>query len=105
MTDITLHGWTVDIDSDEVSETTGYRLVLLSTNIPFSDGDSLHFFNAAGTSVPEALRSLGDQLSAASKVMIWLGADSTHEKVHEFALHIISAAYQIEHAALMGAAA
>ena len=98
MTDITLHGWTVDITPDE-------GFVIVSTLIPFSEGDGLHFFNAGGRTVPDALRSLADQLSAASKVMLWLGPDRTHDRVHDFALHITTSAFDIERTAFERVAA
>ena len=97
-TDITLHGWTVDT-------TPGEGFVIVSTLIPFSDGDDgLHFFNAAGSTMPAALRSLADQLGAAVKVMIWLCSpeDRTYDRVHDFVLHINEAAFEIEKATLEG---
>ena len=97
MTEITLHGWTVEIDPDNEFTT------LISTEIPFHDNDrNLHFFNAAAGTLPDALRSLADKLGAAVKVMIWLNdcEDRTYEKVHEFVAHLIQTAYALESARL-----
>ena len=95
MTDITLHGMTVSL------ETEG-SLHIVSTMIAYKDGGPCtHYLNAVAHNFPSALLTLAGKLQATSSVMLYLNdlGDSTHSKVHEFSLHIQDSAWNYYSAA------